>query len=100
MPRRKVLTKQQPLSDDPSKLNLGRRGRHVAAQDYRVADLPKRGYSVDDLMMLYPFSRGFIWKLIRSGELRATRISRRVIVMADDLADFDRRKRMESDTAA
>jgi hypothetical protein len=78
------MTKSQPVARAPEPAPV------------QPEPLLRRAYSVDDLLQMYPFSKGYWWGEIRSGKLRATRFSRRVVVMAEDLAAYETQRKVES----
>ena len=55
----------------------------------------KRGYSLEFLANQYCVSVAFLRKLERAGELRATRLGRRVIVLAEDWENYLNKEKNE-----
>ena len=54
----------------------------------------KQAYSVSDLAGQLSLSRGYLWKEIRTGALKATRFGRRVVILKNDLDAYIASKRV------
>jgi excisionase family DNA binding protein len=59
----------------------------------KISDMPPRNvtvqaYSVRDVCVCLGVSKGFVVGQIKTGKLRARRLGRRVIVLADDLRRY------------
>ena len=59
----------------------------------KISDMPSRSvtiqaYSVRDICESLGVSKGFVVGQIKTGKLRARRLGRRVIVLADDLRRY------------
>jgi excisionase family DNA binding protein len=59
----------------------------------------KRGYSVEAVAEQLGLSKGFVWSQVRSGRLRSTRFSRRVVILHEDLENYITSQRVEGNAA-
>lgn len=53
-----------------------------------ISSLNRAVYSVDDLLSIVPISRTCVYAAVRSGRLRRTKIGRRTVFMASDVAAY------------
>jgi excisionase family DNA binding protein len=62
--------------------------RHMKLSNGSPRNVTRQGYSIKTICASLGVSKGFLISQIKSGKLRARRLGRRVVVLAEDLDKY------------